>query len=129
MIQRIDDLREPPVVGRFYMVPTVRYKWRYRMSDWPVIGPRHNDAMLLNFKPMHYHVDGRFITNAEYAWLEGNSFFDDGNIGTDYIFAAFPLAWNASGHQSPRDEEESETLDISPKVVQPPPKTHAWDVK
>ena len=28
-----------------------------------------------------------------------------------------------------RDEEESETLDISPKVVQPPPKTHAWDVK
>lgn len=70
MIERVDQLREPVVVGRKYLVPGIVYPffqpWRHENKKerwwwWPVLGPRHNDAEHLNFEPWHYHVDDRFI--------------------------------------------------------------------
>lgn len=60
----LSDLREPPVVGRFYMVPTVRYLYRGAKFAWPVIGPRHEDARDLKFPHLHYHFDLRFMGKA-----------------------------------------------------------------
>ena len=65
MISLLASLRAPPVVGRFYMVPTVRYMLRRVVRDWPVIGPRHEDARDLDFPHLHYHLDSRFLTKAE----------------------------------------------------------------
>ena len=46
MTQRIDELREPPVVGRFYLVPTVRYPYfREKLEDWPVLGTRNRSRI------------------------------------------------------------------------------------
>lgn len=61
MIQRIADLREPPVVGRFYLVPFVRFTWLGVEADWPVLGSMHTDADVLKFTARHYHVDPRFV--------------------------------------------------------------------
>lgn len=60
-MQRITDLSAPPVPGTFYLVPTVRYNWHNVDGDWPVIGPKHTDAEVLNFPFPHYHVDLRFL--------------------------------------------------------------------
>jgi hypothetical protein len=60
-MQRITDLSAPPVPGAFYLVPTVRYVWNNRDGDWPIVGPKHTDAEVLNFPWPHYHVDLRFI--------------------------------------------------------------------
>lgn len=60
-MQRITDLSAPPVPGQFYLVPTVRYIWNNVEGDWPVMGPKHTDAEVLNFPWPHYHVDLRFI--------------------------------------------------------------------
>lgn len=59
----LSDLREPPVAGKFYMVPTVEYKLRGLTTAWPVIGPRHEDTADLNFPYLHYHLDGRFLSD------------------------------------------------------------------
>ena len=62
----LSDLREPPVVGRYYMVPVVNaddYCGIYGFL--PVIGPAHTDAEHFNFLERHYHVDARFLTTAE----------------------------------------------------------------
>lgn len=74
-LERITDLSEPPVVGRFYLVPTVKYPWL--TSDvhrpWPVLLPRHEDAEHLNFQWHHYHIDPRFLSRGDTAsaadWL------------------------------------------------------------
>ncbi len=60
-MQRITELSAPPVPGTFYLVPTVRYTWHKLDGDWPVMGPKHTDAEVLNFPWPHYHVDLRFI--------------------------------------------------------------------
>jgi hypothetical protein len=52
-------------VGKIYLVPTVRYSWHGRMSDWPVFGPLHSDAEFFDFPWKHYHVDIRFLSDAE----------------------------------------------------------------
>lgn len=60
--QRIDELSSPPIVGRYYLVPTVRYVWcSAGEADWPVLLPRHEDAEHLQFEAWHYHADLRFI--------------------------------------------------------------------
>ncbi|WP_423606161.1 hypothetical protein [Sphingomonas sp. MS122] len=62
MVQLLSELREPPVVGRFYMVPLVeQFPWGNKVHDWPVLGPMHEDAEFFNFPRPHYHVDVRFI--------------------------------------------------------------------
>jgi Rieske 2Fe-2S protein len=60
---RIDRLMEPAIVGRIYLVPTVRAEWPHgdEPDDWPVIGPKHNDVEFLNFERLHCHVDARFV--------------------------------------------------------------------
>jgi hypothetical protein len=67
MTPRIDQLAAPPVVGQSYLVPTVRYPWLSgaHVSDWPVMGPRHDDAEHLRFAHTHYHVDLRFLTRGQ----------------------------------------------------------------
>lgn len=60
-LQRVDQLKEPPVVGQFYLVPVVRGKWYDRVADFPVIGARHNDVEFFDFKREHYHLDYRFF--------------------------------------------------------------------
>lgn len=62
----VTDLTEPPVVGAFYLVPCVRYWWRGLLRWWPVVGPKHDDAEHLDFKPAHYHIDRRFLREADF---------------------------------------------------------------
>lgn len=81
-IENIEDLRSPPVVGRMYLVPCVLVgspKSRKVLGSntpprgcggmlpgwWPVIGPHHEDAELLNFPFQHWHYDLRFLSNAQ----------------------------------------------------------------
>ena len=62
MTPLLSDLREPPVVGRYYLVPVVeRYPWHGIVTDWPVLGPLHDDAEFFNFAEPHYHIDARFV--------------------------------------------------------------------
>lgn len=66
------DLREPPVVGMFYMVPAIeRYPYHGRVDTWPVIGPKHTDMDFFDFPSEHYHVDARFITARQERFLVG----------------------------------------------------------
>lgn len=60
-LQRVDRLKEPPVVGHFYLVPLVHGKWFGIIRDWPVIGLKHDDIEFLDFEVSHYHVDTRFL--------------------------------------------------------------------
>ncbi len=69
MTPLLSELREPPVVGRFYMVPVVRYRFRRVVREWPVIGPRHDDGDVLRFPYRHYHFDGRFLLKTEIATI------------------------------------------------------------
>lgn len=70
MIERLSDLREPPVVGRFYLVPVVRdYPYFGRVDIWPVLGPKHEDAEFINYPHHHYHLDARFLTAEQEAWM------------------------------------------------------------
>jgi hypothetical protein len=69
MADKIATLREPPVVGRYYLVPTVEYYWLGRMSVWPVNGPIHHDREI-GFPQLHYHIDARFLTRQQLAWLD-----------------------------------------------------------
>lgn len=63
-MQKFDDLTEPPVVGRFYLVPTVIGTWHGKDGPWPVMGVKHEDAEWLSFPWLHYHLN-RFFVNEE----------------------------------------------------------------
>jgi hypothetical protein len=60
-LQRVDRLKEPPIVGQIYLVPTVFGQWHHLLRDWPVIGLKHDDVEHLNFDKVHYHLDTRFL--------------------------------------------------------------------
>lgn len=60
-LQRVDRLKEPPVIGQPYLVPTVFGQWHHLLRDWPVIGLKHDDIEHLNFEKLHYHLDTRFL--------------------------------------------------------------------
>lgn len=76
MTPLLSDLREPPVVGKFYMVPVIRNYWYCgKMGDWPVIGPMHVDADFFNFTTAHYHVDARFISPSMEDRLINGTFY------------------------------------------------------
>lgn len=62
MTHRIDLLTAPPVIGKYYLVPTVLYGLFGVEIAWPVMGPRHEDADHLDFPYEHYHIDLRFLT-------------------------------------------------------------------
>lgn len=48
-------------IGCFYKVPTVRGKIYHVDRDWPVLGPKHEDAKYISFPYQHFHVDWRFV--------------------------------------------------------------------
>jgi len=71
-LERVDELKTAPVIGRPYLVPAVpfRSEWLESRTGWselktwpwvPVMGPRHEDAEHLNFEWEHYHFDWRFV--------------------------------------------------------------------
>ncbi len=65
MPPRITQIADPVVVGRYYMVPTVRYPYLYGdgiVMDWPVFLPKHDDAEFFDFHMPHYHIDPRFLS-------------------------------------------------------------------
>lgn len=90
-LQRADRLKEPPIVGRWYLVPAILWnrnppwgtsglpeseilhsiqktkgaKW------WPVWGIKHNDAEHFQFHALHYHVDPRFLTKRHIGEVRG----------------------------------------------------------
>lgn len=64
-LQRVDRLKEPPVIGQAYLVPTVFGQWHHLLRDWPVIGLKHDDIEHLNFEKLHYHLDTRFLRLSE----------------------------------------------------------------
>lgn len=65
--QRVDEILEPLVEGRWYLVPTVKGEWlnTHGVAYWPVIGPRHKDIDL-GVTVSHYHIDHRFVPIAEF---------------------------------------------------------------
>lgn len=62
-LQRVTDLNAPPVVGSYYLVPTVTYLYDGKVLPWPVYPSLHEDAEHLNFPWPHYHFDARFMTH------------------------------------------------------------------
>lgn len=62
-LQHFDDLTEPPIVGRYYLVRCVEGWWGrpYRKGIWPVWGPKHDDAKHLSFPWPHYHLNRFFV--------------------------------------------------------------------
>lgn len=107
-LPRIDELREPAVVGRYYLVPTVKYRWGvgHRLYPWPVIGPKHEDAEIIGFTPTHYHVDGRFLTPRQWVSLE-NYYLD----GAPVYCARRPLAYFSGGYHA------NHIMDPHPPIV------------
>lgn len=66
---RLDALTEPPIVGRYYLVPCVKTP---RDEDYPpawvpVLGPMHEDRTTIGFPFEHYHHDLRFSSPAALA--------------------------------------------------------------
>lgn len=93
-MERLADLREPPVVGRFYLVPVIRsFVYTGRLDDWPVIGALHSDADFFNFKDVHYHVDARFLTKAQHSYLT-SGWGDPDCYTIEHIVGSKPLAHN-----------------------------------
>ncbi len=69
-LERITHLTAPPVLGRWYLVPTVEYVWldvsTAAPRPWPVFLPKHDDREHLNFPWPHYHVDPRFLRSRDW---------------------------------------------------------------
>lgn len=60
-------------VGRIYSVPCVQIisdlGW-IRPHEWaPIIGPKHEDAEIIGFPYLHYHVDLRFLTKLQFECI------------------------------------------------------------
>lgn len=88
--ERADRLTAPPVVGRFYLVPSVKWSFSVAfgmgcpektlkqletLSDakwWPVWGRKHDDVEFFNFPYQHYHIDPRFLTKRHWKEFEGS---------------------------------------------------------
>jgi hypothetical protein len=91
--RRIDELVEPPVVGRVYLVPTILYEWAGLIAAWPVMGPKHEDADHLHFPWSHYHIDARFVTpeqarHMRTVVLPSDRFKKAGDTGVTAVFGA-----------------------------------------
>lgn len=88
-LERADKLTAPPVVGKFYLVPAIKWSFSTTWGNgrgpvleqleslpdakwWPVWGRKHNDIEFFNFPNKHYHLDPRFLTKRQ--WCE----FDTG---------------------------------------------------
>ena len=92
--QRIDELTAPPIVGQRYLVPTVRYPWFGKVDAWPVMGPKHNDIEHFRFERQHYHVDLRFLTDAQIRRVEKAAYYKS----IEMCAAGNPLASHGLEH-------------------------------
>lgn len=73
----LSELREPPVVGRYYMVPVIDFPYYNRVDAWPTIGPLHHDrGDLIGFHPLHFHVDVRFLTGRQAQHLRRRGYYE-----------------------------------------------------
>lgn len=98
----LSELRKPPVIGRTYMVPAVRFTYLDRDDDWPVLGPMHTDVKHFNFPEPHYHIDARFVTGEQARLMRRYTRHSRYAAGVDPLVAtvsALPLSkrrvWNA----------------------------------
>jgi hypothetical protein len=61
-------------IGNFYSVPTVRGKVSCILTDWPVLGPMHDDRAVIGFPYRHYHLDWRFVARDIFESLDSSPF-------------------------------------------------------
>lgn len=67
-MERITDLQEPPVVGKYYLVPCVQMIDHYGHDVFaPVIGNLHHDDFAAGVG-WHYHYDHRFRMPGTIEW-------------------------------------------------------------
>lgn len=59
-LQRVDEMTEPPIVGKYYLVPCA-VDLPYAKAH-PIFGPRHADVEFFNFGIEHFHNDVRFMS-------------------------------------------------------------------
>lgn len=68
MVENVLTLTHAPIVGKIYMVPTIRYTWgdwNTCLSDWPVITPApHCDSP---YDDRDWHIDYRFLSDEQRA--------------------------------------------------------------
>lgn len=67
-LARIGDLMAPPIVGQFYLVPTVHGRWYGKVRNWTVMGELHQDVKFFAFDKWHYHLDRRFLLSDLHAY-------------------------------------------------------------
>jgi hypothetical protein len=60
-MQKVSELKEEPVIGKFYLVECALY-----LGEWiPIVGHQHSDPELdIHFQ--HYHKDVRFIYRKDF---------------------------------------------------------------
>lgn len=103
MVPRLSDLREPPLPGRFYLVPVIRWKWLGVLAEWPVFGPAHQDADFFAFPHRHYHFDPRFVAKGLAARVEMGFYNWSGGYTLPQLTQGYPLApLHGSGDQLPK---------------------------
>lgn len=119
----LSELREPPIVGRFYMVPVVRFPHHYTDGVWPVLGPLHHDRGEVNFPYLHYHIDPRFLTAAQVRiCARSKSWMTPWSLEKDV--AAFPLC--RTDMEIPRRPDLARRRCRASTWVYTPPKTPKW---
>ena len=92
-LKHVETLTSAPVVGERYLVPTVLYPWFGSTEPWPVMGPKHTDAEHIGFDVDHYHVDIRFLSEAQVRRIERKQHYEH----IESVAAGFPLATSRIG--------------------------------
>lgn len=99
-MKRIDELSEPPVVGKFYLVPMARELWFNSNGIWPILLPFHEDAEIISFGWDHAHIDRRFLTPRQWECARRNHYYSSAERSAD----AMPLSRYSTDPQTKRGE-------------------------
>lgn len=94
MIERITNLDAAPVVGRYYLVPMIRWEVINHVSDWPIFLPLHNDARFFAVATDHFHLDPRFIGGHKWRLL-ATHYFSAGPLETAQATVVGRNNWGA----------------------------------
>jgi hypothetical protein len=86
----------PYQIGRYYQVPTVLGTLANCRWDWPVIGPLHEDAEIIGFPDLHYHIDWRFVSARLYVRMV--DWYGFSKYGASHLLA-LPLHQGLRAHQ------------------------------